>query len=140
MTTVIICTVCIHAPSSCRSRQLATCAVSLVAHMSDTSSEGSRLQRGDRGVQRLEKILSKRTSEPRDTMPGRTTSEETGAEQPLLKGASVDGLSMDNGRDAVQLVYGMYSCVHEQLTGFARQPHTRPVCSGSSSSSIWRRG
>lgn len=130
----------LHPGPGSYTRQLAICAVSLVAYMSDTSSEGSRSQRGDRGVQRLEKILSKHTGEPRDAMPGRTPSEETVAEQPLLKGASMDGLSMDNGRDAVQLVYGMYSCVHEQLTGFARQLHTRPLCLGSSSSSIWRRG
>lgn len=97
---------------------LAIGAVFIVAYMSDTSSEGSRLQRGDRGVQRLEKIRSKHTGEQRhsDPMPGRTPSEETAAEQPLPKGASADGLSMDHGHDAVQTVCGMYSCVHEQLT------------------------
>lgn len=86
--------------------------------MSDTSSEGSRLQRGDLGVQRLEKILSKHKGESRhsDAVPGRTPSEKPLAEQPVTTGASVDGLSTDSGREAVQLICGMYSCVHKKAS------------------------
>ena len=85
--------------------------------MSDASKEGSRLQRGDPGVQRLEKILSKHGSEPRhsDPVSGRPPPEEPSAQQPLLNVPLVGSLSMDTGREAVQFVCGMYSCVHEHL-------------------------
>lgn len=85
--------------------------------MSDALKEGSRVQRGDPGVQRLEKILSKHSSELRhsDAVSGRLFSEETSAQQPILDVPSVGSLSVDSGREAVQLVCGMYNCVPEQL-------------------------
>lgn len=71
--------------------------------MSDTSDEGSRLQRIDLGVHRLEKILSKHGGEPHqsDVVPRRTTSDEGVAEQSPLTGASVSDVSKDSGRDPV---------------------------------------
>ena len=80
-------------------------AVIIVVSMSDAASEGSRGRREDAGVQRLEKILSKHVGEPRQsqTEPRRSTSNDSAAEQPRADGASVGGLLVDTGPEAVPL-------------------------------------
>ena len=92
----------------------------IVAQMSESATAGNKMQRGDAEVQRLEKILSKhgRKQSSEDALPRRSRSQDSVAEQPLKDMASVSGLPMNAGREAVSHVpdfCGMPSCVGQSV-------------------------
>ena len=78
------------------------------------------MQRGDADIQRLEKILSKhsRKQSSEEALPRRSRSEDSVAAQPLKDMASLGGLPMGAGGEAVSHVpdfCGMPLCVGQSV-------------------------